>query len=178
MLVKQHWSAGWRIRLRGTISAVRLELWRANFRRFVVDYRRQYAVRVCAARDRDVAGHDLGHKSPFTTRINADGEAALGIPHWKARQPSVEGGLEGCHEPATSIELGCASRTPAVCGGYHGPLSGGVRLARCCQITPRGCLPGFFQRLAAVIDPFVRAPDLEWPIAVCPVELLQQQPKH
>jgi hypothetical protein len=85
MLVKQHWGAGWQIRRRGTISAVRLELWRANFRRFVVDYRRQYAVRVCAARDRDVAGHDLGHKSPFTTRINADGEAALGIPH----SPSV-----------------------------------------------------------------------------------------
>jgi hypothetical protein len=85
MLVKQHWGAGWQIRRRGTISAVRLELWRANFRRFVVDYRRQYAVRVCAARDRDVAGHDLGHKFPFTTRINADGEAALGIPH----SPSV-----------------------------------------------------------------------------------------
>src|SRR3984893_19018403 len=96
MLVKQHWSAGWRIRLRGTISAVRLELWRANFRRFVVDYRRQYAVRVCAARDRDLAGHDLGHKSPFTTRINADSEAALGIPHSYSVQFSpVDGAVSG-----------------------------------------------------------------------------------
>jgi hypothetical protein len=97
MLVKQHWGAGWQIRASGhDLCRSAGELRRANFLRFVVDYRRQDAVRVCAARDRDVAGHDLGHKSPFTTRINADSEAALGIPHSYSVQFSpVDGAVSG-----------------------------------------------------------------------------------